>query len=195
LTRAASVRKLLRMAKPKRRASATRRVPRARRPVLHAPWRIEYILGPRDKGCFLCDAARLRGGDETSWRDRLLLYRDVHVLVLLNRYPYISGHLLIAPCRHTADLTGLSEAESRALWELGRRAVKVLGDTLKPHGFNLGMNLGRAGGAGVEEHLHLHALPRWFGDTNFMPIVAGTTSLPAALEAVWDQVRPAFRSL
>jgi ATP adenylyltransferase len=183
------------MAQRKTGSSARRAAPRPPRHVLHAPWRIEYILGPRDQGCFLCNAARLCDGDERTWRRKLVLYRDDHAVVLLNRFPYTSGHLLIAPCRHTADLAGLTEAESRALWELSRRAVRILGDTFKPHGYNLGMNLGRAGGAGIEEHLHLHVLPRWAGDTNFMPIVAGTTSLPAALEAVWKQLRPDFRRL
>jgi len=122
----------------------------------------------------------------------LLLYRNPQALVIMNRYPYIGGHLLVAPRRHTADLAGLSAAESRSLWELTRRCQRLLKETFAPQGFNLGMNLGRGAGAGVEEHLHMHVLPRWIGDTNFMPIVANTHSIPIALDAVWDALRPAF---
>jgi ATP adenylyltransferase len=174
----------------KRKTSRTRG---PRHQVLHAPWRIEYILGPKGQGCFFCEAGKLRADDEAGWRRMLLLYRDPHALVIMNRYPYIGGHLLVAPRRHTADLAGLSVAESRSLWELSRSCQRWLKETFKPQGFNLGMNLGRSAGAGVEEHLHMHVLPRWAGDTNFMPIVANTHSIPIALEAVWDELRPRFR--
>ena len=170
--------------------SSSRR-PRA---TLHAPWRIEYIRSLKDAGCFLCEAAKIPEGDEQAWRRGLLLYRDAQVLVVMNRYPYTGGHLLIAPLRHTSDLAGLPEEESAALWNLSRRCIKVLAEALQPHGFNVGLNLGRAGGAGLEEHLHLHALPRWVGDTNFLPILSGTHSIPIALAELWDQLRPAFRS-
>jgi ATP adenylyltransferase len=112
--------------------------------------------------------------------------------VILNRYPYTGGHMLVAPCRHTADLPGLNTAESLALWELSRRCVRALG-ALHPHGYNIGLNLGRAAGAGVDEHLHVHVLPRWTGDTNFMPAIGGTHAIPVALAELWDQLRPAFR--
>ena len=163
--------------------------------MLFAPWRIEFILGPKERGCFLCQAARLPAGDEAAWKRRLLLHRAGGALVILNRYPYTGGHLLVAPLRHTADLAGLREEESRALWELSRRSVDILGRVLKPQGYNLGLNLGKAAGAGVEDHLHLHALPRWIGDTNFLPVASGTSTIPVALEALWDDLRPAFRSL
>jgi ATP adenylyltransferase len=165
----------------------------ARRKVLHAPWRIEYILGPRDEGCFFCDAGKLPARDEAAWQRMLLLYRDPYALVIMNRFPYIGGHLLVAPRRHTADLSGLTPAESRSLWELSRVCQRFLKEAFKPHGFNLGMNLGRSAGAGVEEHLHMHVMPRWVGDTNFMPVIADTHSMPIALEAVWDALRPRFR--
>ena len=176
------------MAKKKTRR---RRAPKRR--VLHAPWRIEYILGPKDETCFFCDATRLPARDEAAWKEMLLLYRDKHVVVIMNRYPYIGGHLLVAPCRHTANLPGLKGTESRSLWELTRVCQKFIGETFEPHGFNLGMNLGRAAGAGVEEHLHMHVMPRWVGDTNFMPTIANTHSLPVALHEVWDQLRPKFK--
>jgi ATP adenylyltransferase len=131
--------------------------------------------------------------DESAWRRVLLLYRDANAVVIMNRFPYTGGHLLVAPRRHTADLAGLRPAESRALWELTRISQRFLKEVFKPQGFNLGMNLGRAAGAGVEDHLHMHVLPRWVGDTNFMPVVGETHSLPVALETVWDQLRPRFR--
>ena len=172
--------------KTKRRCAAPRK-------VLHAPWRIEYILGPKDEGCFFCEATKLPLRDQTAWRRTLLLYRDPQVVVIINRYPYVGGHLLVAPRRHTADLPGLKPAESRSLWELSRACQQFLGEAFKPQGFNLGMNLGRAAGAGVEDHLHMHVMPRWIGDVNFMPVVADTHSLPVALEAVWDALRPRFK--
>jgi ATP adenylyltransferase len=100
--------------------------------------------------------------------------------------------LLIAPLRHTADLPGLSEPESRYLWEYSRRCIDLIAKTVQPQGFNLGMNLGKSAGAGVEEHLHMHALPRWHGDTNFMHIVADTSLVPLCIEELWDQLRPLF---
>lgn len=167
----------------------------ARRKVFISPWRADYILGPKDPGCFLCHACGLPEGDEKRWKEALLLHRGKHGLVIMNRYPYTGGHLLIAPRRHTADLPGLSADESRYLWEYARHAVKVIAQVVEAHGYNLGMNLGRAAGAGVEDHLHMHALPRWNGDTNFMHIVADTTTVPLALEMLWDRMRPMFKNL
>ena len=158
-----------------------------------SPWRLSYILGPKDKNCFFCAAANLPEGDEAAWKEMLLLHRGKHGLVIMNRYPYTGGHLLIAPLRHTADLPGLSPEESSYLWEYARRGVDIIAKTVNGQGYNLGMNLGKAAGAGVEEHLHMHALPRWHGDTNFMHIVADTSTVPIALDKLWDQMRPMFR--
>jgi len=160
-----------------------------------APWRISYILGPKDKNCFMCDARKLPDGDEAAWKKMLLLHRGEHGIVMMNRYPYTGGHLLIAPRRHTADLPGLSAAESIYLWEYARRAVDVIAKVVHAQGYNLGMNLGKAAGAGIEEHLHMHALPRWHGDTNFMHIVADTSTVPVSLDALWDEMRPHFKKL
>src|SRR5471032_937463 len=132
-----------------------------------SPWRSSYIFGPKKPGCFFCEASRLPESDQPAWKSMLLLHRGEHGLVMMNRYPYTGGHLLIAPLRHTADLPGLSAEESAYLWEYSRRAIAVIDKTAHAQGYNLGMNLGKAAGAGVEEHLHMHALPRWFGDTNF----------------------------
>lgn len=160
-----------------------------------APWRISYILGPKEKSCFLCRAGTLADGNEAAWKEMLLLHRGSHGLVIMNRYPYTGGHLLIAPRRHTADLPGLSLDESQYLWEYSRRAVDVIASTVQAQGYNLGMNLGKAAGAGIEEHLHMHALPRWQGDTNFMHIVADTVTIPLALEKLWDEMRPKFKAM
>ncbi len=164
------------------------------RPAFMAPWRITYILGPKDKDCFMCRAATLPDGDEAAWKQMLLLHRSAHGLVIMNRYPYTGGHLLIAPLRHTADLPGLSSEESAYLWELTRVSIDVITKVLKPQGHNLGMNLGKAAGAGVEEHLHMHALPRWIGDTNFIHVLDNTSCIPIALEEVWDAMRPHFKA-
>ena len=170
------------------------KVPRAPgRKVFIAPWRISYILGPKAKSCFLCDAARLPEGDEAAWKKALLLHRGPTGLVVMNRYPYTGGHVLIAPRRHTADLPGLRPEESAYLWEYARRSVDVIARTVNAQGYNLGMNLGKAAGAGVEEHLHMHALPRWAGDTNFMHVIADTATVPLALEGLWDQMREIFK--
>jgi ATP adenylyltransferase len=143
----------------------------------------------------LCHACTLPQGDEAAWKNALLLHRSPAGLVIMNRYPYTGGHLLIAPRRHTADLPGLSPEEGSYLWTFSRYAVDIIAQVLNAQGYNLGMNLGRAAGAGIEEHLHMHALPRWNGDTNFMHIVADTATVPVSLEALWDKMRPLFKRL
>ena len=165
------------------------------RKSLIAPWRSDYIFSPKKSGCFFCEASALPDGDEPAWKALLLLHRGEHGLVIMNKYPYTGGHLLVAPRRHTADLPGLNAAESTYLWEYARKAVGVIDACVHAQGYNVGMNLGRAAGAGVEDHLHMHALPRWQGDTNFMHIVAGTSTVPIALEKLWEQMRAAFKAL
>ncbi len=166
-----------------------------RRKALFSPWRLEFIKGPKDPYCFFCEAAKLKAKDRSGWKKWLLLYRDRSAVVVINRYPYISGHLLIAPRRHTCDLPGLKKGESNSLWELSRLCVKVLNKTMEPQGCNIGMNLGRAAGAGVEDHLHMHVMPRWAGDTNFLPTISHTQMVPASLDTLWDELFPAFRKL
>jgi len=179
----------------KRKTESGRKKPSNQRKVFISPWRIEYILGPKGKGCFLCQACQIPEGAEVAWKEALLLHRGAHGLVMMNRYPYTGGHLLIAPRRHTADLPGLAAEESAYLWEFSRHAVRIIAQVTQAQGYNLGMNLGRAAGSGVEEHLHMHALPRWNGDTNFMHIVADTATVPIALDVLWDKMRPLFRIL
>jgi ATP adenylyltransferase len=181
---------------PKRKKSPPVREPkRPGRKAFISPWRSAYIFGPKARTCFFCDAAKLPDGDEAAWKDMLLLHRSPYGMVIMNRFPYTGGHLLTAPLRHTADLPRLSNEESTYLWEYARKSIDVIQQVAQPQGCNLGMNLGRAAGAGVEEHLHMHTLPRWQGDTNFMHIVADTSTVPVALEAMWEKMRELFRKM
>ena len=151
---------------------------------LWAPWRMDYIAGEKPAGCIFC-----RTGDE---RELLVLYRSDSVQIMLNRYPYVSGHLLVSPLGHTAELDSLSDAQMLALFRGAALCREVLARTSAPDGFNIGCNLGKAAGAGVEDHLHLHVVPRWNGDSNFMPVLAGTQVLPEALLATYDRLLPLF---
>jgi len=163
---------------------------------LWAPWRLGYILGEEtveaphlsdnlldgaETDCFLCQAAP--AGDD---RQRLVVDRTENTVTLLNRYPYNNGHLLIAPRRHVARLDQLDDALQAELMRTIARMTGALEKLMQPQGFNIGLNLGRAAGAGVPGHLHWHIVPRWIGDTNFMPTIAGVHTIPQALEALWE---------
>jgi ATP adenylyltransferase len=154
--------------------------------VLWAPWRMTYVGGERAPGCIFCAAT------EGAARERLLLGATPASLVMLNRYPYQNGHLMIAPRRHAAALADLPAAEHVDLAETLRRAVESLGAAFRPEGFNVGMNLGACAGAGVADHLHWHVVPRWVGDTNFMPFLADVRVIPQHLLDCYDRLRPAF---
>ena len=157
--------------------------------VLWAPWRMAYIAGAAGKpepGCIFCASTT---GDP---RERLLLGTTPASLVMLNRYPYQNGHLMVAPKRHTAVLAELPADEHADLAETLRRALGSLGEALHPDGFNVGMNLGLVAGAGVVDHLHWHIVPRWAGDTNFMPVLADTKVMPQHLLATYDALRAPF---
>jgi len=151
---------------------------------LWAPWRMEYLNQPKQDDCIFC-----RQGSD---RDLLILRRTPLVRIMLNRYPYSNGHLMVAPHRHLADLDLLSDAEALELF----RAVALCRDVLiragTPDGFNIGVNLGKAAGAGVEDHLHMHVVPRWNGDSNFMSVLADVRVLPEALLATYDRLFPLF---
>jgi ATP adenylyltransferase len=143
---------------------------------LWAPWRLEYVRQADEvPGCIFCVAAA--GDDE----DMLVVARGALAFVLLNRYPYASGHLMVAPLRHVGDFLDLSDEEAAELHALTRAAVAALGRAFAPHGFNVGWNLGRAAGAGVVDHVHQHVVPRWGGDTNFMPVLADVKVVPEHL--------------
>jgi len=123
----------------------------------------------------------------------LLLYRGTYCYVVMNLYPYNTGHLMVVPYTHTADLVGLDEASATELFTLTRRCIAHLTSRYYPHGFNLGMNLGRSAGAGIDEHLHMHIVPRWDGDTNFMPLLGNTKLVPENLEQTYACLRPLFQ--
>ena len=143
---------------------------------LWAPWRLEYIEQADElPGCVFCVAAE--GDDE----ERLVVHRGREAFVLLNRFPYASGHLMVAPIRHEGDFAGLAEGEILEIHRFAAQGVGALAQALSPHGYNLGWNLGRVAGAGVVDHVHLHVVPRWVGDTNFMPVLADVKVLPEHL--------------
>ncbi|MBN1142513.1 MAG: HIT domain-containing protein [Deltaproteobacteria bacterium] len=156
---------------------------------LWAPWRMAYVGGDVvDEECVFC----LRDKGEQDL-ERLVLHRGDHCFVVMNKYPYSNGHLLIVPFRHTSSLEELSAPERLELFELLVRAQSVLQDMLHPQGFNIGINLGKVGGAGVTEHVHIHIVPRWLGDTNFMPVFADVRVIPEHLQATFEMLRAVFK--
>jgi ATP adenylyltransferase len=155
--------------------------------VLWAPWRMSYIEGEKSDGCIFCSST-----DDASLRSSLILGTSQHARVMLNKYPYNNGHLLIAPRRHTAQLNELPDDEFQDLMTLFRRAIDVVNTVFRPQGLNVGMNLGVCAGAGVADHLHWHIVPRWAGDTNFMPVVGSVRVMPQHLFDCYDRLRPYF---
>ncbi len=154
---------------------------------LWAPWRIEYIRASRDNGCILC-AFPAQSDD----RSHLILHRGRLNFIMMNAYPYSPGHLMVAPFKHTADLTDLTAEESAEHHELVKLGIAVLRDVAHPDGFNVGLNLGRVAGAGIDQHLHTHIVPRWLGDTNFMPVLADTRVMSESLPSMWEKLRAAL---
>lgn len=155
--------------------------------VLWAPWRMEYILSEKDGGCFLCDLV-----DAGPSVENLLLLRTERAMVLMNRFPYNNGHLLVAPKVHTSGLSELEPSVYYEAMELFRFGIDVLEEALAPEGFNAGLNLGKSAGAGLEDHVHWHIVPRWHGDTNFMPVVSDTRVIPEAIQETYNSLRPMF---
>lgn len=156
--------------------------------TLFTPWRYEYIKRKgRDEGCFFCAAA-----GELDDPERLVVFATAHHLVMLNRHPYTNGHLMVAPLAHVASPRQQDGAAAAELWPLVLAVEEVLAEDLRPDGFNLGLNLGRAAGAGVPGHFHFHVVPRWGGDTNFMGVVAGVRMVPQALDDSWRRLRRCF---
>ena len=150
---------------------------------LWAPWRLAYVAGDKEGECFLCRAAAT---DDAA--ASLVVYRDERIVALLNRFPYNNGHLLVAPTAHVADLADLDDATVVALWRTVDRMKGVLDAVSAPHGYNVGINLGTAAGAGLADHLHVHVVPRWDGDTNFMPVLADVKVVPEALETLREKL-------
>jgi len=163
---------------------------------LWAGWRGAYVASATEseragEGADACVFCRLAASGPPSG-DNLVVWRGQHTFVVLNLYPYASGHLLVVPLRHVEDLPSLTDDESAELWQATRWAAEALTGAYAPDGLNLGANLGRAAGAGIPRHLHLHAVPRWFGDTNFMTAVGDARVLPETLHRSWERVRAAW---
>jgi ATP adenylyltransferase len=156
---------------------------------LHAPWRIEYILAPKSEPTGGLFASIAQSSDDIA---NLVIARDRTCFALLNRYPYTGGHIMVVPYKASPDLNGLTDEEASDLWKLTRRCLNALQQQMKPDGFNVGINLGKAAGAGVADHLHIHIVPRWNGDTNFMAVIANTTVVPQALTGLAAQLRSAL---
>lgn len=160
------------------------------RTVLWAPWRMQYIEGEKTHACIFCVPP-----ETTILRERLILYVTPYSRVMLNKYPYNNGHVMIAPHRHTANLAELPEVEFSDLMYTLRQTVALLQQAMRPQGMNVGLNLGTPAGAGIADHLHWHVVPRWIGDTNFMPVVGSVHVMPQHLLDSYDLLHPYFTAL
>jgi ATP adenylyltransferase len=152
-----------------------------------APWRIEYIKSEKESGCVFCHALTIH--------DDLTLYKGDTTMVVMNKYPYINGHLLVAPIRHVSRLDQLSRDEMRDLLATVEKAIHIEKQIMNPDGFNVGLNLGKVAGAGIEAHLHFHVVPRWFGDTNALTVFADIRVIPEHLTATFNSLKPLFSLL
>jgi len=156
---------------------------------LYAPWRIEYIAGPAQPGCLFC---RVQEAPPSEDRQNLVVQRAPAGVVMLNRFPYNSGHLMVAPRAHVGSLVDLEDEQTLGVMRLVRRSLVVLADVMAPDGFNVGANLGRVAGAGIPDHVHFHVVPRWEGDTNFMPVLGAVKVIGEHLERTWEKVAEGF---
>ncbi len=153
-----------------------------------APWRIEYIRQAKPQGCILCDKPK-ENKDEAN----RILFRGKLCFVMLNNYPYNPGHLMVVPYRHIANLEELTGKEQLELFEAITKCISSLKTALKPAGFNVGINLGRAAGAGIDDHVHAHVVPRWNGDNNFMPVIGDVRVIPQAVSDTYVQLKDCFK--
>jgi len=158
---------------------------------LHAPWRIEYILAPKSPQTQSLFTTIAQSNDDEA---NYVIARERTCYALLNTYPYNGGHLMVVPYKQVQDLNGLTDEEMTDLMRLTRRCQNALTRVMKPDGFNIGINLGKVAGAGIYEHLHVHVVPRWQGDTNFMPVLANTTVVPQALTELAAKLRAALEN-
>lgn len=157
---------------------------------LWAPWRFQYFQGPPPEACIFCTFPR-----EGQDRERRILYQGRRVYAILNTFPYASGHLMLVPHRHIADLEDLEDTEILELLHLTAAAMQAIRNVYRPEGFNIGVNIGRAAGAGIADHLHIHVVPRWVGDTNFMPVLGEVKVLPEDLTVTYDRLAEALRTV
>jgi ATP adenylyltransferase len=152
--------------------------------TMWAPWRIEYIVGEKEPGCVFCKAM----AEEAP----LTLFRGAETLVVMNKFPYINGHLLVAPVRHVSTLAELERDEMGTLLHTVDQSIHVLKAVMKPEGFNVGLNLGKVAGAGIEQHLHFHIVPRWSGDTNALAVFADVRVIPQHIQETHALLKPHF---
>ena len=157
---------------------------------LWAPWRMDYISTPKEKGCVFCNKSKSKEVQKS-----LVLYKAKKCFVLMNLYPYTNGHLMISPFKHTSDTNDLSNDCNLEIMTLANECFKILKKNMKAEGFNFGLNLGKIGGAGIEKHIHYHIVPRWLGDNNFMPTVGNTRIIMQGLEETWARLKPDFDKL
>ncbi|MBW1918838.1 MAG: HIT family hydrolase [Deltaproteobacteria bacterium] len=158
---------------------------------LWAPWRMNYILSDqKEEGCIFCP-----GEDRSKDGERLILYVGSLTVAMMNRFPYNNGHLLVAPLRHVAQMEDLSDEETLDLLRIVRESIGILRKVMQPEGFNVGMNLGRIAGAGMEEHMHFHIVPRWSGDTNFMTVLGEVRVIPEHIKETHRKLKPFFEKI
>lgn len=157
---------------------------------LWAPWRMEYIRSTKPKDCIFCKKPK-----EQNDRENLILWRGSLSFVIMNFYPYNNGHLMVVPYRHLADLQNLTESENAELMAGLAECTNILQQAFQPDGFNIGMNLGRVAGAGIDDHIHFHIVPRWSGDTNYMPILAHTKVVSEGMWETYDSLYPLFKNI
>jgi ATP adenylyltransferase len=159
---------------------------------LWAPWRMEYILSTQDddQGCIFCEKPQ-----EKTDEENLIVYRSEYSFVILNKYPYNNGHVMVVPYVHESNYLNLSGDILLDMQRQLQLSIKALNDTMHPHGINIGINLGRTAGAGIDEHLHYHLVPRWNGDTNFMPVLTGTKVVSESLSDSWEKLHTSFKKL
>jgi ATP adenylyltransferase len=157
---------------------------------LWAPWRLEYILGEKPGYCIFCTMPA-----EDKDRENYILYRGRENFVIMNKYPYNNGHLMVIPYKHAEIIEDFSDSELTEAMALTRECCRIMRDAMHPQGFNVGLNVGQAAGAGIKEHLHFHIVPRWEGDTNFMSVVEDTRVMPQHLTETYEQLRPGFEKL
>ena len=155
--------------------------------TIWAPWRIEYVRQAKTQGCIMCDKPK-----ENNDGGNQILFRGKYNFVMMNNYPYNPGHLMVVPYRHIANLEELTAKEKLELLEIIARSITALKTAFKPAGFNVGMNLGRVAGAGIDDHIHTHVVPRWSGDTNFMPVIADVRVMPQAVADTYKQLKECF---
>ncbi|MCH6559681.1 HIT domain-containing protein [candidate division KSB1 bacterium] len=155
--------------------------------ILWAPWRMEYMLGEKESGCIFCTRI-----NQDSDKENLILLRGENNFVIMNKYPYNNGHLMVVPNRHTSEFDSLSDPEKLEMMNLVSKSMNVLKKTVNPDGFNVGMNIGKIAGAGIDDHLHFHIVPRWVADTNFMPVVGQTKIISEDLGETWERLKEVF---